>query len=664
MRQVVITLAVLGCAVVLQAFPPVSSDPNTVQLNVWNSNMAAAKAKAKALNRPALVAIVDSVTCSYCKKFDANILSSPSWPSFLAVNPMILIMVDRATLPTGTWGTYTGPYRSPPYTGSLSFPTLAVLHPNGSMADLFLARNLLGANPGFYNRVKTTTDQYPKTPAPVPVPVPASGTVGFSVSSVTVSEGAGTVTASVTRQGGGSGAQTFSYATENGTALAGVDYTGKSGTLTWGDGDVSTKTVPIPLGNDNRYTTPASRSFALRLARVSGSATLGTPALTITVTEVTPAPAPVVTPPVIIPPTPGKDSVAGTYQGFFYQGTGQKACGTLSLAVTEKGKLKAKVAFNGRSYSGSGAWSSGTYSARVKFRTGEVLLVQAIAGNNLTGSFQGAGLRGRRFDETGIAGFVGYYTACLGVTAVAPYSPAVDNRPEGSGYVTFTVNGRGSVKYGGVLADGTKFSGSSLVLVYGGGELAGMGYREVVAGRAYACFPLYAPVYTRRGMVAAEVWMDGRQSPEPADNRVFITGSEWVYPGRSAKVRNDGFTAAFDAGALTEVGAAFVTSPNLATTFDGAGFEADSARVPLRTSGLSIALPLANDLDANLKASLTTGLFSGGFLLQSAEGSSRRVKFAGALVPALGFGGGYYEEPAVAPGGFRLTRSRAVRIAR
>jgi hypothetical protein len=191
-----------------------------------------------------------------------------------------------------------------------------------------------------------------------------------------------------------------------------------------------------------------------------------------------------------------------------------------------------------------------------------------------------------------------------------------------------------------------------------------MGYRGVVAGRAYACFPLYAPVYARRGAVAAEVWLDGRQSPSPADNRVFITGSEWVYPGRSAKVRNDGFTAAFDAGALTEIGAAFVASPNLATTFEGAGFEADGARVPLRTSGISVALPLANDLDAILKASLTTGLFSGGFLLQSAEGSSRRVKFAGALVPALGIGGGYYEEPSVAPDGFRLTRSRAVRIAR
>ena len=660
MRRVVVAFAVLGCAVALQAFPPVSSDPNNVQLNVWHNNVAAAKAKAKALNRPALVAIVDSVTCSYCKKFDANILASPAWPSFLATNPMILIMVDRAQLPTGTWGTYTGPYRSPPYTGALSFPTIAVLHPNGALADLFLARNLLGANPGFYNRVKRTTDQYPNAPVP-PAPVTAPGTIGFSASAVTVSEGAGTVTASVTRQGGGAGAQTFSYATENGTALAGTHYTAKSGTLTWGDGEVSTKTVSVQLVNDNRYATPASRSFALRLARVSGSATLGTSACTVTVTEVTPAPAP---PPAVVPPAPGKDDVSGVYQGFFYREADQKVCGTLSLSAAAKGKLSAKAVFNGRSYSGKGAWSSGTYSARLTFRKGEILDLRVAAGHNLTGSFQGAVLRGRRFSEAGVAGFAGYYTACLGVTAAVPYSPAVDNRPEGAGYVTFAVNGRGSVKYSGALADGTKISGASLALVYAADDLTAMGYRGVAAGRAYACFPLYVPVYGRRGAVAAEVWLDGRQSPAQADNRVLITGSEWVYPGRSAKVRNDGFIAAFDGGPLTEAGAAFAATRNLATTFEGAGFVADGVRVPLRTSGISVALPLANDLDAELKASLTTGLFSGVFLLQSAEGTSRHVKFAGALVPALGIGRGYYEEPAVAPDGFRLTRSRGVSIAR
>lgn len=63
MRPTISALFAVGLTLAAQAFPPVSSDPNTVQLNVWNNNLAAAKLKAKALNRPLLMAIGDSITC-------------------------------------------------------------------------------------------------------------------------------------------------------------------------------------------------------------------------------------------------------------------------------------------------------------------------------------------------------------------------------------------------------------------------------------------------------------------------------------------------------------------------------------------------------------------------------------------------------------------------
>ena len=48
----------------------------------------------------------------------------------------------------------------------------------------------------------------------------------------------------------------------------------------------------------------------------------------------------------------------------------------------------------------------------------------------------------------------------------SPNSDDIDNQPEGSGYVTFTIAGRGSVSYKGVLADGTLFSGASAIVAY------------------------------------------------------------------------------------------------------------------------------------------------------------------------------------------------------
>ncbi len=92
----------------------------------------------------------------------------------------------------------------------------------------------------------------------------------------------------VTRTGGSAGAQTFSYATADGTAKAGADYTARSGSLAWANGDAAAKTFTIPLINNNRWTSPTERSFTVSLAKTAGDATLGTSRLTVTITEATP----------------------------------------------------------------------------------------------------------------------------------------------------------------------------------------------------------------------------------------------------------------------------------------------------------------------------------------------------------------------------------------
>jgi uncharacterized delta-60 repeat protein len=54
----------------------------------------------------------------------------------------------------------------------------------------------------------------------------------------------------VKRTSGSKGAVTVQYATSNGTATNGVDYSGATNTLSWVDGDVSPRTISIPLINN------------------------------------------------------------------------------------------------------------------------------------------------------------------------------------------------------------------------------------------------------------------------------------------------------------------------------------------------------------------------------------------------------------------------------
>ena len=76
--------------------------------------------------------------------------------------------------------------------------------------------------------------------------IDATQTVGFTLANFDVSEAAGTATVQVERTGDISGSLTVSYATADGTALAGVHYQTATGTLTFGANQaVASFTVPI-----------------------------------------------------------------------------------------------------------------------------------------------------------------------------------------------------------------------------------------------------------------------------------------------------------------------------------------------------------------------------------------------------------------------------------
>lgn len=113
-------------------------------------------------------------------------------------------------------------------------------------------------------------------------PEPQPGTLQFSTAAASVAENAGSVRVYVNRVGGAAGAASVSYATANGTATAGADYTAASGTLTWADQDNEQKYVDIAILDNAVY--EGDEVFYVNLSGATGAA-LGNP-MTIAVTIV------------------------------------------------------------------------------------------------------------------------------------------------------------------------------------------------------------------------------------------------------------------------------------------------------------------------------------------------------------------------------------------
>jgi hypothetical protein len=115
-------------------------------------------------------------------------------------------------------------------------------------------------------------------------PPNAAGTVQFGASGYSVNEDGSSATIYVTRTGGVSGEATVDYATSNGAATAGSDYTAVSGTLSWADGDGSTKSFTVPILNGGAYESDETINLALNNAT---GASLGSPSTaTLTISSV------------------------------------------------------------------------------------------------------------------------------------------------------------------------------------------------------------------------------------------------------------------------------------------------------------------------------------------------------------------------------------------
>lgn len=112
---------------------------------------------------------------------------------------------------------------------------------------------------------------------------PPPGSLSFSSASYSMPENGGNVVVSVSRSGGSAGVANVSFASANGSATSGSDYTLVSGNLTWANGESGAKTFSIPIVDDS--VVESMESFTVSLNNASG-ASLGSPAsATITISD-------------------------------------------------------------------------------------------------------------------------------------------------------------------------------------------------------------------------------------------------------------------------------------------------------------------------------------------------------------------------------------------
>ncbi|HEX8180914.1 MAG TPA: Calx-beta domain-containing protein [Pyrinomonadaceae bacterium] len=101
----------------------------------------------------------------------------------------------------------------------------------------------------------------------------STGTFQFSAANYTVNESRTSATITVTRTGTTTGAASLAYATSDGTATAGSDYTATAGTLNFASGEAS-KTFTVAISNDTEA--EPNETVQLTLSNPSAGATLGT----------------------------------------------------------------------------------------------------------------------------------------------------------------------------------------------------------------------------------------------------------------------------------------------------------------------------------------------------------------------------------------------------
>jgi hypothetical protein len=135
----------------------------------------------------------------------------------------------------------------------------------------------------------------------------SAGQIGFGATYAQPDETAGGVSLSVRRIGGSSGGVSLDFATEDGSARGGEDFTAASGTLTWMDGESADKTITIAIADDS--VGEGTEYLVLRLSGAIGGSSLTRDTAFINILDDEPAPPTLPEP--FPSPAPGSGAAGG-----------------------------------------------------------------------------------------------------------------------------------------------------------------------------------------------------------------------------------------------------------------------------------------------------------------------------------------------------------------
>ncbi|MET0026516.1 MAG: Calx-beta domain-containing protein [Candidatus Thiodiazotropha sp.] len=102
---------------------------------------------------------------------------------------------------------------------------------------------------------------------------PAAGALDLGQASYTAAENGGSLTVSINRSGGSTGAISVDYATRDGDAIAESDYTFATGRISFADGETTSKTFQIAILDDASL--EGDEQFQVALSNPQGGAVLG-----------------------------------------------------------------------------------------------------------------------------------------------------------------------------------------------------------------------------------------------------------------------------------------------------------------------------------------------------------------------------------------------------
>lgn len=383
----------------------------------------------------------------------------------------------------------------------------------------------------------------------------------------------------------------------------------------------------------------------------------------------------------------------GSFVGTLYAEGQSDVRGTATLTASATGRLKVKLVVLNKSYSlsipvWSGVDADGTtlWAELEDPGKGLALVLSVDVSGHVVGTFQVA-INGvptafdLEMDRVGWHAtanpaneYVGYYTVSLPVELPGKADDGAYT-PAGGGYLVFAVTTAGKTTYSGKLADGTRFSGSTVLTEVPDGIRA-----------VHGAFTVFAPLYSKRGYVAGRLSVVPKAERQDEVACVSACGLnaffEWSYPGKSPTQGRtaDAFTVALapcgtayakgvtladlgieaaelltggapdDAAYAYRVGAETRRAyPNpapfpqqLGLAVDGARLNAPPATKPVRQADGQYAYNGTNDAGLKVSYSASTGVFKGSFKLYydyfttSWKHKAVTVKFEGVLTPIPG----------------------------